>query len=129
MVEEGYRRILAATESEDLAVAVASLHGNARRRLAPSLEALIGRALEERVTKLAGKVSASLTRLATDANRHDAMTVDDATPEQAGPLPAGISGHSHDIRTTQTRHIAKPAPCSTPARRPHDPLPVQFKTR
>ncbi|WP_419737916.1 hypothetical protein [Ruegeria sp.] len=94
MVEEGYRRILAATESEDLAVAVASLHGNARRRLAPSLEALIGRALEERVTKLAGKVSASLTRLATDANRHDAMTIDDATPEQTGPLPAGISGHS-----------------------------------
>ena len=94
MVAEGYRRILAATQSEDLAIAVASLHGNARRHLAPSLEALIGRATDQRFGKLIDDIELALRALAADANRHDAGTVGAEACGQTEPPGNQAVGHS-----------------------------------
>jgi len=94
MIEEGYRRILAAVKTDELAVAAATLHGNAQRRLAPSLEALIGRATDQRFGKLVDDIEEALGELATEANRHDTVMVDAEASGQAEPSAGQAAGHS-----------------------------------
>ncbi len=96
LIEEGYRRILAATRREDLGIAAAALHGNARRRLVPSLEALIGRAVERAEPAIQG-IEAALTELsavgsAPASNRHDDGTFAAGDPGGMEAPPAAVAG-------------------------------------
>jgi len=94
MIEEGYRRIRAALASEDLAVAAAGLHGNARRRLAPSLQAMIGTATDNRIGRQIDEIEKALRALDEGANRHDAGTIEiDLTGQTEAP-PGQVAGHS-----------------------------------
>ena len=93
MIAEGYRRILAALESGDLAIAAGALHGNARRSLAPSFEAQIGRATDGRIGKLIDRIENALKGLhATGSNRHDAGTVADPVDEPMEAAPEAPVG-------------------------------------
>ena len=93
MIAEGYRRILAALESGDLAIAAGALHGNARRSLVPSFEAQIGRATDGRIGKLIDRIENALKGLhSTGSNRHDAGTIADPVDEPMEAVPEATVG-------------------------------------
>ncbi len=82
MIEEGYRRILMAAQREDLKIAAAALHGNAQRKLVPSFEAVVNRAVD-RTEPVIRLIDSALQALpGAHANRHDAGTIE--TPDMAG---------------------------------------------
>ncbi len=86
MMLEGCRRILAAVTSEDLGRAAGTLHGNARRRLAPSLEARMN-GIVARTDPLFERIGQAFDALSgSPADRHDAGTV--GRDEGAEPAPA-----------------------------------------
>ena len=94
MIEEGYRRILRAIESPDLAAAALAVHGNAARRLAPSLERLINGRVGTGIEALIVSIDAAIATLG-GANRNDDGTLtatgdppdDDGIPAAAGAGP------------------------------------------
>ncbi len=92
MMLEGCRRILAAVTSEDLGRAAGTLHGNARRRLAPSLEARMN-GIVARTDPLFERIGQAFDALSgSPADRHDAGTV--GRDEGAEPAPAPAPGRA-----------------------------------
>ena len=106
MMLEGCRRILAAVTREDLGRAAGTLHGNARRRLGPSLEARMD-GIIDRTEPLFEQIEKAFDALSgSPADRHDAGTVESV------PDPAD----RHDAVTVGRDDGAEPAPGETDRR-------------
>lgn len=88
-IEQGYRRILAAVNSERLTAAMETMHGNARRSVVPGIVARIDRVTQGRIDEVITRTGEALERL---TDRHDAGTVQDGM--EAGPEapPAAAAG-------------------------------------